>query len=134
MAEQTNGVRSGRGTRDRIAMGIMILAALGAFYSMVTGVGVAIDAGLDTQQVEWWRVFGFLMFTGIFVMLAIGPRRYPGLWELVILDKAALTIAEVLLIGKNAADAMNTAVADGILVVLLVAAYLLSRGYASWRR
>ena len=134
MAAQTSSVRPGGVIRDRIATGIMLMAALGAFYAMVSGVGVATAAGPDTQQVEWWRVFGFLMFTGVFVMLAIGPRRYPGLWELVILDKVALTIAEILLIGKNAANAMNTAVADGILVILLIAAYLLSRGYASWRR
>jgi hypothetical protein len=39
---------------------------------------------------------------------------------------------EIVLIGKGAADARSSALADGILTVLLVAAYLLSRGYASW--
>lgn len=37
-----------------------------------------------------------------------------------------------MLIGKGAADAQSTALADGILTVLLVATYVLSRGYASW--
>jgi hypothetical protein len=47
-------------------------------------------------------------------------------------DKAALTVVEIVLIGKGAAAAQSSALADGILTVLLVAAYLLSRGYASW--
>jgi len=47
-------------------------------------------------------------------------------------DKAALTVVEVVLIGKGAADAQSSALVDGILTVLLVATYLLSRGYASW--
>ena len=38
-----------------------------------------------------------------------------------------------MLIGKGAVDAQSSALVDGILTVLLVAAYLLSRGYASWR-
>lgn len=121
-------------TRDRIAKGIMILAAAAAFYAMIASIGTAISAGPDTMQVEWWRAFGFMLFTSLFLMLAFWPRRYPGLWEVIILNKAALTIAEILLIQRNAADAFSTAVADGILVLFLIAAYLLSRGYESWRR
>jgi hypothetical protein len=119
---------------DRIAAGLMLLAAAGAAYAFVTSIGVAVAAGPATQQVEWWRAFGFLMFTGIFVLLAFGPRRYPGLWELVILDKIALTITEVVLTGNQVANAASSALADGILVVILIAAYLLGRGYSSWKR
>jgi hypothetical protein len=50
----------------------------------------------------------------------------------VIVNKAALTVVEIVLIGKGAVDAQSSALVDGILTVLLVAAYLLSRGYASW--
>jgi hypothetical protein len=68
------------------------------------------------------------MFTGIFVLLAFWPRRYPGLWELVILNKAALTIVEALLIRNNATNALSAAVADGILTIVLIAAYILRLG------
>jgi hypothetical protein len=120
-------------TQDRIAMGLMLLAALGAFYALVTSIGAAAGAGPETQQVEWWRVLGFAMYTGIFILLAFWPRRYPFLWELVILNKAALTLVEVLLIGNNALNAASTAAADAVLTIILIAAYLLSKGYTSWR-
>lgn len=83
---------------------------------------------------EWWRAFGFVVFTVLFVLLAFWPRHYPGIWELVLLDKAALTLVEVALIGNQAANAASTAVADGILTLLILAAYILSRGYSSWKR
>ncbi|HZC76831.1 MAG TPA: hypothetical protein VE258_03740 [Ktedonobacterales bacterium] len=118
--------------RDRIALGLMLLSALGALYAFATAIGATSAAGPATQQVEAWRALGYLMFAAIFVLLGLWPRRYPYLWEVVIVNKAALTIVEVVLIGKGAADAQSTALADGILTVLLVAAYLLSRGYASW--
>ena len=120
--------------RDRWAMILMLVAALGALYALVTGFGTATSSSPEIQQVEWWRVFGFLMFAGLFVLLAFWPRRYPFLWELLILDKALLTIAEVVLIGNQAKDAVSTAEADGILTVILVAAYVLSKGYRSWWR
>jgi len=121
------------GTQDRIATGLMLLSAFAAVYSFVTGISAALAADSTTQQVEWWRVLGFAMFAGFFVLLAFWPRRYPGLWELVIVDKAALTVVELLLIQNNAANASAAAVADGILTVILIAAYLLSKGYTSWR-
>ncbi len=118
--------------RDRIALGLMLLSALGALYAFVTAIGATSAAGPATQQVEAWRALGYLMFAALFVLLGLWPRRYPYLWEVVIVNKAALTVVEIVLIGKGAADAQSSALADGILTVLLVAAYLLSRGYASW--
>jgi hypothetical protein len=79
-------------------------------------------------------VLGFLMFSGLFVLLALGPRRYPGLWELVILDKAVLTVVEVALIGNGAVNAASSALVDGILTVILLAAYVLARSWESWKR
>jgi hypothetical protein len=118
--------------RDRIALCLMLVSALGALYAFATAIGATSSAGPATQQVEAWRALGYLMFAAIFVLLGLWPRRYPYLWEVVIVNKAALTVVEIVLIGKGAADAQSTALADGILTVLLVAAYLLSRGYASW--
>ncbi len=112
----------------------MLVAAAAALYAFVAGIGVALGSGPDTQQVQWWRELGYAMFTGVFILLAFWPRSYPGLWELVIADKAVLTVVEVVLAGNDAANAVASAAADGILTVVLIAAYLLSRGYSSWRR
>jgi hypothetical protein len=65
----------------------------------------------------------------------VTPRRRRCALALTIryrVDKAALTVVEIVLIGKGAVDAQSSALVDGILTVLLAAAYLLSRGYASW--
>ena len=130
---KTTLISSNTSARDWIAVVVMILAALGAFYAFVTAVGTAVQAGPATQQVEWWRALGFMMFTAIFVLLAFWPRRYPFLWELVILNKTILTVVEVYLARSSVENAASAAAADAILVVLLVAAYLLSRGYQSWK-
>ncbi len=134
MSNSKNVTQTNSTTRDRIAMFLMLLAASGALYALISAVGVALSAGPETQQVEWWRAFGFVVFTVLFVLLAFWPRRYPGIWELVLLDKAALTLVEVALIGNQAANAASTAVSDGILTLLILAAYILSRGYSSWKR
>jgi cell division protein FtsW (lipid II flippase) len=120
-------------TRDKIAMVLMLVAALGALFSFITAVGTASSAGPDTQQVEWWRALGYLFFAFLFTLLAFWPRRYPFLWEIIILNKAVLTIVMIMLIQNNAANAATAAVADGILTIILLAAYLLGKGYLSWR-
>ena len=119
--------------RDRIATVLMLVSALGALYAFITAIGAVQTAGPATQQVESWRMFGFLMFAGVFILLGVWPRRLPGLWELTIANKVGLTIAEALLIRNNAAGAQFTAISDGVLSAFLVAAYLLSRGYTAWR-
>ncbi len=119
--------------RDRIARVLMLLSALGALSACLISIGAVGAAGPLTQQVEAWRLLGFVMFTGIFALLALWPRRYPGLWELVLANKAVLTIVEALLIRTYAAHAQDAAIIDGILTVMILAAYLLSRGYTSWR-
>lgn len=119
--------------RDRIATGLMLVCALGAGYAFVTSIARAQAAGPDVQQAETWRVLGYAFFAGLFALLAFWPRRYPGLWELLIVNKAALAVAEAALIGRQVAAARSSALADLILTLVLVAAYVLSRGYASWR-
>ncbi len=75
--------------RDRIALGLMLVSALGALYALATAIGATSAAGPATQQVEAWRALGYLMFAAIFVLLGLWPRRYPYLWEVVIVNKAA---------------------------------------------
>lgn len=118
--------------RDRVAMALMLLAALGALLAFVGSVGAAMTAGPGAEVVESWRMYGFLVFAGLFVLLALRPRHYPGAWELVIFHKAAVAVTAATLVGEMAVDASSVALADGILAAVTLAAYLLSRGYVGW--
>src|SRR6516164_7639320 len=90
----STAVRARPSVRDRIATVLMLVSALGALYAFFTAIGAVQAAGPATQQVETWRMFGFLMFAGVFVLLGLWPRRLPGLWELTIANKVGLTIVE----------------------------------------
>ena len=52
--------------RDRVATGLMLLAAIGAFISFVTSINSVATASPATQVVEIWRMYGFLVFTGLY--------------------------------------------------------------------
>jgi hypothetical protein len=133
MSMNPTAARGASTLRDRIATVFMLVSALGALYAFITSIGAVQKAGSATQQVETWRLFGFLMFAGVFILLGVWPRRLPGLWELTIVSKVGLTVVEALLIGNNAVGAEFAAIVDSVLSVLLVIAYLLSRGYTAWR-
>ncbi|GHO48096.1 hypothetical protein [Ktedonospora formicarum] len=120
--------------RDRVATGLMLLAAIGAFISFVTSITSLATAHPATQVVEIWRMYGFFVFSGIYVLLAFWPRKYPGIWELAILDKAALGITGFVLLGRGVADAQTILIFDGSLAVITCVAYLLTRGYTGWSR
>ena len=118
--------------RDQIATVLMLICALAAGYGFVSLIPVAQAAGPEVQYAETWRVFGLAFFTCLFVLLAVWPRRYPGLWEVLIINKAALTLAGFVLNGQGAEGADVAMISDLVLTILLIAAYLLSRGYSSW--
>jgi hypothetical protein len=61
--------------RDRAAMVLMLLAAFGALSAFVGSVGTATAASPETVVVEAWRTYGFAVFAGLFVLLALRPRR-----------------------------------------------------------
>jgi hypothetical protein len=115
-------------TGARVLMG---LAAAGALAAAATSIQVVRNAGPESQMVEIWRLAGFVLFSGLFALLAYRPLHYAGVWELVIVNKLALTIA-ALTYASDAAGAGAVAVVDGILTGVLLAAYLLSRGWSAW--
>jgi multisubunit Na+/H+ antiporter MnhC subunit len=120
--------------RDRVATLLMVLARLGALASFVGAIGAVAKAGPDTIVVESWRMLGFLVFAGIFALLAFRPRTLPGLWELSIMHKAGMALIAAVAATGDAKDAVSTAVADGVLAALLVTAYVLARGFTAWRK
>jgi hypothetical protein len=119
--------------RDRIAMILLLLSAVGALFSFFGSIGPALSASPETQVVEIWRAYGYLVFAGLFVLLAFWPRRYPGVWELAIFHKVALTISAMTLI-SGATDTGTIILADGLVSVFLIVSYMLARGYAGWAR
>lgn len=115
-------------TGARVLMG---LAAFGALAAAVASIQVVGDAGPETLIVEVWRLVGFILFSGLFALLAYRPLRYAGVWELVIINKLTLTIL-ALTYASDAEGASEVALVDGILTGVLLAAYVLSRGWRAW--
>ena len=78
--------------RDRLGKVLMGLAAIGAIAAFFAGVQAMQAATADRLWVEAWRTFGFLVFAGLFALLAIWPRASRGIWEIVFAHKAAMAI------------------------------------------
>ncbi|MBA2520450.1 MAG: hypothetical protein H0V24_12345 [Chloroflexia bacterium] len=120
--------------RDRIALVLMAVAVLGAVASFVFALPIVRDAPPETKVVEVWRMYGYLVFAGLFALLAIRPRLLPDLWELVIFHKLAMSVTALILGPNQATGSETVAIADGILTIILIVAYVLSRGYTAWTR
>ncbi|MBA2813284.1 hypothetical protein E0500_039715 [Streptomyces sp. KM273126] len=50
------------------------------------------DAADDRIVIESWRTFEYVVFAGLWTVLALWPRRIPGLFELVLFQKTAVTV------------------------------------------
>lgn len=115
-----------------IVRGIMLFCALGALIAFVTGIGPALSVPSDQRIVEMWRGYGFIVFAAIYILLAFKPSQYPGIWEIAILHKLAMTVTALTLVSDNNSDAASVALIDGILTILTITAYLLSKSYTAW--
>jgi hypothetical protein len=126
------GAATGSGrVRGRIAQALLMLAAFGAIVAVVGAASTVADAGPATRMVETWRMLGFGFFAGVFLLLAYRPRLYAGIWELAILNKLGLTLT-ALSFGAGTDGARTALVADGAVTLMLLAAYVLSRGWRAW--
>jgi hypothetical protein len=121
--------------RRRLASGLLAVAAISALGSAAGGIAHLATADPGLKVLEAWRAYGLVVFAGLFTPLALRPRAMPGVWELAIFHKAALTLTA--LAWRSAAppvaDAATVVTVDGALTVLLVAAYLLTRAWTAWR-
>ncbi len=121
-------------TRTRTSRALMALAALSAAVATVTDIPAVSAAPASTLVVEIWRLFGFGLFTGLFALLAVRPHGQRGLWELVIANKLALTVAAAFLAVSGEIPGASSAVTwDGLLAALLVVGYITARGWRSGR-
>jgi uncharacterized membrane protein HdeD (DUF308 family) len=110
----------------------MIVGAVSALVAFFTGFENVSSSSNEQLLVELWRLFGFIVFSGIFALLALRPKQYAGIWEIAIFHKLAMSISAIVLI-PNVEGAFYVAIVDGILVILLIAAYLLTGSYTSWK-
>jgi hypothetical protein len=133
----TASARSARSGRDRVARIMLWLAAACAAGAALTSASTVWDVDGGTKVVETWRAYGLVVFAGLFVLLALAPRGYRGVWELVIFHKVALTVTALLYAAHGGiADTATIVAWDGAVSILLVSAYVLSRGWTSspaWR-
>lgn len=109
----------------------MMLAAIGAVGAFATGVQALQIVGPDRIWIEAWRTFGFLVFAGLFGLLALFPRRLPGVWELVLFHKLAMVTFG--LFHEGVAEAAFAGRVDLVLVAIIALAWWLCRGWQSWK-
>ena len=117
--------------RDRLARVLLMLVGVGAGVATVGAIHTVSDADAATRVVETWRVLGLALFTGVFALLAYRPRHFAGVWELVIANKFALA-AFGIAYGAGTKNAGQILAIDGAIAVILLAAYVLSRGWRGW--
>ena len=110
--------------QELLGRGLMWFAALGAFFAFTSAIPAVTSATSDVVWVETWRMFGFLVFTGMFVLLALRPRNSAGVWELAFFHKAAMAASAVVLSGAK----------DAVLAVLIALAYFLTCGWMAWKK
>jgi ABC-type Fe3+-siderophore transport system permease subunit len=116
--------------RDRIGRGLMLFAALAAIGAFLTGVKAVNAASPETLWVETWRMFGYLVFSGMFALVSFRPRLSAGVWELAFLHKLAMVFAALFFAGAK--DAASSGVVDAILVIIIATSYYCTRGWRSW--
>lgn len=116
--------------RDRIARVLMILLGLSALVAFAGAAAQVASFAPDRIGVEIWRMLGYLVFAGLFVLLGLFPRRLPGLWELVFFHKAGKVF--LLLFVFEATDPWLTIVVDSLLSAVTLFCYLLTQGWRAW--
>jgi hypothetical protein len=122
-----DGVAGRRRQAGRVLLALAAVAAAAASVEALASLG-AEPAPTELQAA--WRAFGLVVFAGLFALVASVPERYPGVLELAIVHKAALTLWAM---GSQASDATLVVVADGVLMLALITAYVLLASHRSWR-
>lgn len=117
---------------DRISVAriLLAIAAVAAAIAAISDISTVVDADKQHTVVEMWRGYGLVMFAAAFALLAVTPLAFRGLWELVIFHKVALTVTALFLSGTPGTGSIIGW--DGGLAVVLIASYVLVRGWRLW--
>lgn len=110
--------------------GLMALASVGAIGAFVSGVSFVTHASAATRWVETWRMFGFLAFAGMFALMALRPRRSPGIWEIAFLHKLAMVISAHFI--AETPESVLASRVDLALVAAIAVAYGLTQAWRGW--
>ncbi|HEV7975456.1 hypothetical protein [Amycolatopsis sp.] len=116
---------------DRVGRGLAVFASLATVGAFAGGIIAMTTAGDDRLWVEGWRTFTYLVFAGLFALLAVRPRQVPDVWELVLAGKSALVVFAVIV--GDIPEAQQAGIVDFGLVVVVALAYVLCRGWQAWR-
>lgn len=117
--------------KEQLGKLLMIAASIGALSAFIESMGVVRQAATETFWVESWRMGGFLVFAGLFFMLAIKPRMMPGIWELVFFHKLFMVVMAVKHPEYN--EAALAGIIDAVLLLFITSAYILLKGWLSWK-
>jgi hypothetical protein len=129
----TSTTSASRSTAERVGRVLLWIAAVGAAAAAVSAVATVVGAGGTTKVVETWRLYGFIVFAGLFVLLALRPLAQRGVWELAMLNKVALTVTALAYAAYGGISGAGSMAAwDGVLSLVLIAAYVCCRGWAAW--
>ncbi|MFD9740996.1 hypothetical protein [Umezawaea sp. NPDC059074] len=112
----------------RVLLALCAIATLGAFARGFTIMAEVSDERLITEA---WRTFAYIVFAGLWAMIAVAPRAQRGVFELLLLQKTAITVFA--LVVNDVPDAGMTAAVDASLVIATAIAYVLCRGWQGWR-
>ncbi|MFC4566076.1 hypothetical protein ACFO4E_29830 [Nocardiopsis mangrovi] len=131
LADPPSSDRATHTRRDlagRVLVGVAALGAASAAADALWSLGGVDDA---VKIVSAWRAYGLLVFGMLFALLAARPRAYRGVWEIVIFHKLAMTATAVVYqMRDGVADAGTVVIVDGVLTVVLMAGYVLCRGWS----
>lgn len=116
---------------DRIGRGLLAFCALATLGAFAQGISTMTTVAPERLMSEAWRTFGYLVFAGLFVMLAVAPRAQRGAWELAFGHKIAITVFGIA--AGDTPDASATWPIDLALVLVIGVAYVLCRGWLGWR-
>lgn len=108
-------------TRQRLAVVLLVVAAVGAAIGGASVLLALGDVDGAHRTAEIWRGWGLLFFAGLFVVLARTPSAPAALWWLVVANKAALAVS------MGVAGEPALAVTDAVLAALVLVAYVLSQ-------
>ena len=115
-----------------VGRALLWIAAAAAALAAVSSIPTVLSAGGATQIVETWRGYGFAAFTILFATLARRPQLSRGVWAAVILNKVALTLTALVYASRGGVAGTGAVIGwDGALSVLLIAALILTRGWAT---
>jgi hypothetical protein len=121
--------------RERYGRALLWIAVVGAVGAAAAAVSAVLGADGATKIVETWRLYGLIVFAGLFALLALRPLHYRGVWELVMFNKLALTVTALAYAAHGGIAGAGSIVAwDGGLSLVLAAAYVCCRGWTAGPR